>query len=326
MVQDPHELIRSMRYREVLLTGSALKLGIFEAFQEDELSANDVARRLDLDLRATEIVLKALQALDYLAMGEKGYRLTEKAKILTIGYALPGWMTLPETLKTGQPSPFRPAMGSDRYREYFIRSQRKRGKKEAPDIVRMILGQAPEAKTVLDVGGGPGAHAEEFAAHGRQVTVLDLPDVIELMREKLEEWGIVMVTGDFNQGLPPGPFDLAFLSNICHVYGPKQNRTLFKRAFEVLSPGGWIVIQDMIRGRDEPHASVFAVHMLLMTETGNTYTEAEYRGWLAETGFQNVEVMDVPDPGGQLIMGKKNGNVGSRGRAGDKVSRLIYRG
>jgi hypothetical protein len=44
---------------------------------------------------------------------------------------------------------------------------------------------------------------------------------------------------------------------------------------------------------------LFALHMLVNTQDGSTYTEEEYRAWLAAAGFQEVKRLD---PSGDLIV------------------------
>jgi hypothetical protein len=93
---------------------------------------------------------------------------------------------------------------------------------------------------ILDVGDGPGTYAEAFTEGGAQVTVFDLPEVVELMKEHLDAAGISAVGGDFNEVLPEGPFDTAYLGSVSHIYGPKENLTLIKRVTGSLYPGGLI--------------------------------------------------------------------------------------
>jgi len=40
-------------------------------------------------------------------------------------------------------------------------------------------------------------------------------------------------------------------------------------------------------------AEMFAVNMPANTEGGNTYTEAQYREWLTDARFHNIEVIDL---------------------------------
>lgn len=136
------------------------------------------------------------------------------------------------------------------------------------------------------------------------MTVFDLPEVVELMKERLDAAGISAVGGDFNEGLPEGPFDAAYLGSVSHIYGPEENLALMKRVAGCLSPGGLIAIRDFVRGVSKG-AALFAVNMLVNTETGNTYTEEDYRGWLCAAGFQGVEVLPIPTRDTHLILARR---------------------
>jgi hypothetical protein len=41
---------------------------------------------------------------------------------------------------------------------------------------------------------------------------------------------------------------------------------------------------------------MFSSQMLLVTNGGNTWREADYRAWLAEAGFASVEIVPTPTP------------------------------
>jgi hypothetical protein len=66
------------------------------------------------------------------------------------------------------------------------------------------------------------------------------------------------------------------------------------------------VIQDFILEPDKTapkSAALFALNMLVGTQAGSTYTEAEYAIWLEEVGFQEVRHVRLPGPSG-LIVGR----------------------
>jgi monoamine oxidase len=54
------------------------------------------------------------------------------------------------------------------------------------------------------------------------------------------------------------------------------------------------------------HGALFALNMLVGTEAGDTYTEAEVRSWMEETGLSNFIRKDTHF-GTALIMGRKSG-------------------
>jgi SAM-dependent methyltransferase len=92
-----------------------------------------------------------------------------------------------------------------------------------------------------------------------------------------------------------GTYDVIWFSNVLHIYSPKDNQGLFRRALASLNPGGRLLIQDAFlhdrNGLFPEEASLFAVSMLLFTEGGNTYSVAETRAWLTDAGFERIKVL-----------------------------------
>ena len=115
---------------------------------------------------------------------------------------------------------------------------------------------------------------------------------------------IALLSGDFTQGLPAGPFDLVYLGNVNHIYNPETNAALMRDVFATSSPGGSVAIQDYVWGRS-PRAAMFAVNMLQATEDGGVWTEAQFRDWLTDAGFVDVEVADLDTSEGQLILARR---------------------
>jgi SAM-dependent methyltransferase len=210
---------------------------------------------------------------------------------------------MPEILKTGSPIEDDPERGTEG-KETFIYSMRRLARPSARAVAALLLSRLPKNAHILDVGGGPGTYAEAFVEGGARVTVFDLPEVVELMQERLDAAGISTVGGDFNEDLPEGPFDAAYLGSVSHIYGPEENLALIVRAAGSLSPGGLIAIRDFVRGVSKG-AALFGVNMLVNTESGDTYTEAEYRGWLGSAGFQGVEVLPIPARDNHFILARR---------------------
>jgi hypothetical protein len=71
-----------------------------------------------------------------------------------------------------------------------------------------------------------------------------------------------------------------------------------------LSSGELIAIRDFIRGVSKG-AALFAVNMVVNTESGNTYSEEEYRGWLGAAGFEGIEVLPIPERDTYFILARK---------------------
>jgi SAM-dependent methyltransferase len=297
--------------RELLVLGAATETGLLDALKEAPRGAAILAADLGLDPRATRVVLEALVELGYCVREGENFRLSDEAHRMLYEQTDPGytgfsfmhtynllasWLALPDVLRSGQP------VRRDRdptRRRYYIAAMRHHAKAYAPAVVDLCLAGLQPPVRVLDLGGGPLTFAEEFARRGAAVVVLDVPEVVEMMApHAAREPRITMVAGDFNVALPPGPFDLAYLGNVTHIYGERENRTLFCRTAAVLRRGGRIVIVDFIRGIS-PRAAVFAVNMLVNTQSGGTWTLEQYRTWLRDAGFSEPELHEA---GGRHVL------------------------
>jgi len=305
-------------WQEAVILGCAKREGILEAIADRSRSAEEVAKELGVNSRVMYALLSALAELRVLAEDRNKFRLLEEHRGPLLDRSHPDyagglvvhrfelirkWGRMPETLKTGSPIDDDPAQGPEG-KETFIYSMRHLAKPGVRAVADLLLSRLPENPHILDVGGGPGTYAEAFAQGGAQVTVFDLPEVVELMSEHLDAAGISAVGGDFNEGLSEGPFDAAYLGSVSHIYGPEENRTLIKRVAGSLSPGGLIAIRDFIRELSKG-AALFGVNMVVNTEYGNTYSEEEYRGWLSAAGFEGIEVLPIPERDTYFILARK---------------------
>jgi tRNA (cmo5U34)-methyltransferase len=127
---------------------------------------------------------------------------------------------------------------------------------------RRVLGVHPRASLVgIDA-------SEEMLAHARGV----LPGA-DLRLARLED------------PLPEGPFDLVFSAFVVHHLDGPGKEDLFRRIALALSPGGRVVIGDVVVPV-EPHDAV--------TPLDEGYdmpsTVVEQLGWLAEAGFGSATV------------------------------------
>ena len=172
-------------------------------------------------------------------------------------------------------------------------------------IAARVLGAGTSHKgmNVVDVGCGTSVWgiAVAEADPTANITAQDYPALFELTRQYVKRHGVTdrydylpgdLKTVDFGQER----FDLALLGNIVHSEGVDSSCDLFRRLHRALKPGGRIVVIDMIPDDDRsgpPFPLLFALTMLLMTEKGGTYTFAEYRRWLEEAGFTDVEKAEI---------------------------------
>jgi len=300
---------------EFLLVGAAVETGLLAAWRDKAQNAGETAGTLGLDRRAVWTAAEALTALGYLEREGDGYRLSPAAREVFYqpesekyeGFAFmhqyritKSWIQLPQVLRSGRPAA---RERNEATNAYFMQAMARGSRGKTGEIARHCLAGLEQGARVLDVGGGPLNFARAFAAEGANVVVQDLPAIVRAMAPTIAPGeNIRMEAGDFTETLVPGPYDLVFLSSVTHIYGETENRALFTRAAAVLAPGGRIAIVDFVRGMS-PFATLFAVNMLVNTDTGGTWTKEEYTAWLAGAGFGKVAVADVA--GRQIITAER---------------------
>jgi hypothetical protein len=94
--------------------------------------------------------------------------------------------------------------------------------------------------------------------------------------------------GDFFTDPFGGPYDIVFLSNVIHIFGPPANRLLLAKITKSLNAGGRLIIVDAFLedDRSQPHdTAVFSVELFLQTDSGKCYSWSDVFQWLDPLGF-----------------------------------------
>lgn len=304
---------------------AAAGLGLFEALAEGPADMAGLAEGLEADGRALRILLGPLEALGLVRRDGDRVELTDEGRaryadptsdVYEAGAAvfwrmnMRSWLDLEEIVRSGAPPGAERDDGPGRSRSVaeFMAAMATKPAEQVARTVDLCLARRPGARTVLDVGGGPGLHSRAFAERGLRATLFDRPETIEHVGEAYglrEAEGVDLVAGDFLETLPDGPFDLVLLSNITHIYGPETNRSLLRRLAEHQPPGGVVAVLDFVRGVS-PFAPLFAIVMLVNTEAGNTYALDDYRAWLEAVGYGDVR-LDAVDQERELVTAVRTG-------------------
>lgn len=300
---------------KIILLGSALKTGLFSSLTEKK-DIPSLARELGVDERALYIVLEALWAMGYVEKKKDGYIIADRARPLFIdggkdyvgGYLphtlnkLNSWLELPQIIKGEKTGRRKPDNIST-----FMNAMASVPEEDVKEIVSHCLDKKKDAKTVLDLGGGPGKYSKVFVDRGLKAVLFDTPETIDYVSSEFELADIRNLTlkkGDFMEDKFVNEFeelfDIVFMGNITHIYSEDVNRNLLMRVGRLLNKGGMVAIEDFVRARS-PYAEMFAVNMLANTQGGGTWTEKQYIKWLRNAGFSNIEVIDLADKEKQLI-------------------------
>ncbi|MDN6352716.1 MAG: class I SAM-dependent methyltransferase [Corynebacterium sp.] len=149
---------------------------------------------------------------------------------------------------------------------------------------------------VLDLGGGHGAYARELARRGCDVTLQDLPGVIDMLTSdgRAEAAKVALHAGDAFTDLAPGPFDLALCGTFTNMFALDRVRDLLDQVARVLAPGGRIAIATWMHDLG-PVDAAFGVQILVAT-TGDAHPSDTYRRLLAETAYAGTHLAQVADP------------------------------
>jgi len=304
-------LARSYWECRVLL--SATELDLFTRLKDLPLGAEELASRIGAKTRGLTMLLDAVAALGLLVKRDDKYFCEPETAALLSGSGpgavtpmvlhsanqWPKWSDLTGIVR-GEIEPGRHPRTPETLRAFI----------EAMDVVAPPIADATarsidlsSARRLLDVGGGPGTFTAAFlqAAPKLEATLFDMPDVIEIARERLERAKLLdrvtLVEGDFYTDELPGGHDLVLLSAVIHQNNPDQNLALYEKAYRALTHGGRVVIRDHILTHDRTHppgAAVFAINMLVSTAGGNCYTCEEITRGLNQAGFRNIELLS-PD-------------------------------
>jgi SAM-dependent methyltransferase len=321
------QILEMMRaYQPACVIGAAAEMDVWGALEEEPLTAEETAKSLGTDIRATAMLLDAVASLGLLVKEKDRYRVpVELRPLLTHGTPqtvlpmvlhsmniLRSWSHLAWVTKTGVPGERVASIrGESADRAAFIAAMHSVSMLWADDLVAKL--GPPKFRHLLDVGGASGTWTIAFlhALPEAKATIFDLPDAIEQARERLKctdfAARISLSPGNFYLDELPHGADFAWVSAICHQHSREHNRKLFAKVFRALSPGGQIAVRDMVMEPDRTRpreGALFAINMLVNTETGGTFTFAEYAEDLQAAGFVEPKLL-VPHEGMNAIIGAR---------------------
>jgi phosphoethanolamine N-methyltransferase len=182
-----------------------------------------------------------------------------------------------------------------RYEKIFGAGYISTGGPETTDDLCARLGPALRSGVrVMDVGSGIGGAALHLAqTYGADVTGIDLaPEMVAIAVERAREWHapdtIRFLVGDILTTDFPAPFDVIWSRDaLMHIHDKPR---LFRRLYDLLAPGGQVVITDYARGTGAGSPEFQAY----VRSTGYHLVDPAGYGKLLEgAGFTDVKVEDA---------------------------------
>jgi hypothetical protein len=302
------------------IVGSAAKHGIFNALEGGN-DASGVARKAAISERGAQAILDGLTGLGLVNLSNGRYTNTaESAAFLMKGKpaylggmaevmtgSLNEWATLPEAVKTGNPTAQFTSETADSDFWHVL----------VPAIAALsfpVAQMAAERFGIanagpvcwLDVGGGSGVWSAVWLGVNRQATgvQLDWPTVNRIASDFVGRFGVgdrfKTIDGDFHKvDFGSSRYEYAIYGHIAHQETPADNIEIFRKFRKALKPGGTLLINDFVltdERKGHPFALMFAAQMLLVSQGGNAWRESDYKAWLREAGFATVDIVPTPSP------------------------------
>ena len=311
-MDDFRDVVYNFRLARVFAT--ALDLDLFTHMGNRFWTPKTLAKTLKANERGVEILLRNLETAGLLKRRRTAYGVEkvgrtylnrnspayQGAYLDLVHRQWENWAQLTDSVRTGKPieddGPDDPE-----YRQSFTWAMHQRSERPAKQVSAQL--DLNNAKTLLDVGGGPGTYALAFLKKNTtlQAGVWDRAPAPEGARGSAKPLRhgkrLSYYPGDLFDNPVPGKFDVMWVSNVLHIFSPAENKTLFRKLKRALNPGGRILIQDTFLmnkpGFDTLDTNLFAITMLLFTPTGNTYSAQAVQEWLKAGGLKKTKCLQL---------------------------------
>lgn len=321
---------------------AAIQLGVFDQFETEPVTVDELAERTGAHPRGMEILVRALEGLGYLAEDENGYRLTKPARrslpdqdseaVRAMGTWFAEYMReCASAAEAVREAPEDGLVGWEFVKEGEVgRGYQASMRWLASDLVEPVVDTVslPDgASQMIDLGGSHGLYTVRFCQEhpGMEGLIVDWPIGLAEAEKTLEDRPemadrIELLERDFEQEDIPGGNDLAFLGNIVHGIDPDGNKELFEKLAEATTDEGTVAILDQIpaesgglRDRLDPTNTAFTRGVsalvgfnLFLFSGGRTYQFARVRDWLHEAGFAEVSHHGIrQSPGMSVVVAQK---------------------
>jgi len=311
--------------------GAATANKVFDTLASGAKNVEEVSRKTGASIRGLRAIMNALVGLELLKKSGDKYALTPESEAFLVSNK-PGtlagffsmnrmrmmqqWMKLDEIVRTGRPAEARNQEGPGT--EFFselVENIIPMSYGSAQALAEHLkLADATNQVRVLDLASGSGIWGIALAQKSPrvQVTAVDWVGMIPTTKRITQKFGVgdrfKFIGGDLLNGNFGDGYDVATLGHILHSEGRDRSRKLLKKTANALKSGGTIAIGEWLVNdeRTEPlNGLMFAVNMLVNTESGNTFSFNDIKRWLEEAGFKNARTLEAPGPS-PLVLATKS--------------------
>ncbi|MCH7713414.1 MAG: methyltransferase [Chloroflexi bacterium] len=316
--EQVNELARNFWYSAVLRAG--IKLDVFSLLENDTLTSEEVANRIGASPRYTQSFLDCCVVLDLLDKNDGKFVNSEMAsKFLVKGKAeyvgdhalhhtntWASWGRLDEVIKEGKTLlPYETGyVDADTYWSDYMTGQHNRATSgQAHYLVQSL--DIKKKRKLIDLGGGAASYSIALCDANPELkaVVVDQKEPLAIAKPLVEESNledrITLLEGDFFDTRLGNGYDVCLISGVVLIKPEEDSRRLFKFAFDILEPGGMVVIQDYMRIEDLPERkrldTMEDLYVLVAFDPGAGDREgSEVASWLEDAGFKNTETIPLP--------------------------------
>ena len=317
-----------------------VKWGILEMLRDESLSTEQVADKAGISLYAAKCLLEASLTIGIVIVDEQ----TGKYSISKTGWFLlndpatrvnidfnhdvnyEGMFDLEEALREGRPAGLKhfgtwPTIyeGLSRLPEQTQKSwfafDHFYSDSSFEEALQIVFSRHP--KTLMDVGGNTGKWALECVGHDAdvEVTIVDLPQQLELMRENVKgKKGAERISGygtnmldRSNQFPADRHYDAIWMSQFLDCFGEDEIESILTRVARIMDEGTTLYIMETLWDRQKFEPAAFCLTQISLYFTamanGNSkmYHSDDFLRIIAKAGLTVREIHDGLGQGHSII-------------------------
>jgi cyclopropane fatty-acyl-phospholipid synthase-like methyltransferase len=299
---------------------AGIKLDIFSLLEPEGLTYNETAQFLGAAPRFVHAFLNACVALGLLELNGNEYRNSPSASnflikgkqhyvgdlVLHITNHWESWGRLDQLVKEGKTLlPFETGYvdAPTYWTDYMMGQHNRAAAGQAYHLVQNV--DLSGKHKLLDLGGGAASYSIALCGVNPQLNavVVDQKEPLAIARGLVEEHGlqsrITLLEGNFNTIELGKGYDVVLISGVVLIKSEEECRCLFKLAYDVMEPGGLVIIQDFMRVDHSPERSfmdtLMDIYVLIAFDpcAGDRFGD-ELAAWLEDAGFRKPKMIPLP--------------------------------
>jgi ubiquinone/menaquinone biosynthesis C-methylase UbiE len=300
----------------------ASEVGLFEALAAGPADLATLSHKLGVPARTLGILAAAMASVGLLERDGSKYKNSEAAAGFLAGapgidlrpnlrfwdqISYPMWQKLADAVRSGE--------GQSQFGRLDSRQQQifSTGVEAFTAPVAAALAATYEFgrhHRVLDVAGGTGSFLVALLKKhpGLQATLFELPGPCAVARLKLanlpEGQRITVVEGDVFKDPLPGGHDAVIVANAVHVFSADHNIALMKSIRTSVAAGARLLLADLWTDptyTQPAPAALMSGEFLTFSGEGQSYSEADAKIWLDQTGWRVIERKPLAGPASLIV-------------------------